>query len=229
MLHIDISKRLDRFSLEIKLDIEGRGVTAVFGPSGAGKSTLSKILAGLCRPDRGRISSDGRIFFDSGAGVDLPPERRGVGFLFQEHRLFPHMDVMKNLTFGRFAGGRRPCGDAVEIAELFGIERLLRRFPSSLSGGESQRVALARAILAARDFIIMDEPLSSLDDARRSDLMGYIEKIPLIFGIPIIYITHSREEVMRLAQSVVLMREGRVAGFGPPADMIEGCGYAASR
>ena len=221
MLHIDITKRLDRFSLEIVLDIDVPGITAVFGPSGAGKSTFAKILAGLCTPDGGRISFNEKVFFDGAAGVDLPPERRGVGFLFQEHRLFPHMNVFKNLSFGCFAGGRPPCGDVAEIAKVFGIDHLLRRSPASLSGGESQRAALARAILAAENFIIMDEPLSSLDDARRENLMGYIERIPPLFGIPIIYITHSREEVTRLAQRVILIEEGRVMGCGSPSKLLK--------
>lgn len=221
MLHIDVSKKLDRFALEIELDTDDSGITALFGPSGAGKSTFAKILAGLCVPDRGEISVDGKVLFSSATGVNLPPERRGFGFLFQEHRLFPHMNVIKNLSFGCFAGGRPPCGDIAEIADVFGIGALLRRSPASLSGGESQRVALARAILAAENFIIMDEPLSSLDEARRDDLMGYIERIPQLFGIPIIYITHSREEVLRLAQSVILIEEGRVKGCGCPADLMK--------
>ncbi len=221
MLHINITKRLDRFSLEIALDIDVPGITAVFGPSGAGKSTFAKILAGLCAPDGGQIFFNERVFFDGAAGVNLPPERRGVGFLFQEHRLFPHMNVFKNLSFGCFAGGRTPCCDIAEIASIFGIDHLLRRSPSSLSGGESQRAALARAILAAENFIIMDEPLSSLDDARREDLMAYIERIPPLFGIPIIYITHSREEVTWLAQRVILIEEGRVMGCGSPSNLLK--------
>nr|WP_276795357.1 ATP-binding cassette domain-containing protein [Cloacibacillus porcorum] len=145
MLHIDITKRLDRFSLEIVLDIDVPGITAVFGPSGAGKSTFAKILAGLCTPDGGRISFNEKVFFDGDAGVDLPPERRGVGFLFQEHRLFPHMNVFKNLSFGCFAGGRPLCGDVAEIAKVFGIDTYSGEAPPlSPAGRASARSSPAR-------------------------------------------------------------------------------------
>ncbi len=220
VLHVDFSKRLGSFTLAVSLELACSGITALFGPSGAGKSTFAKILAGLCTPDCGRISANGRVFFDSAAGVNLPPEKRGIGFLFQEHRLFPHMTVLENISFGRLSGRRPHCGAPEEIAEIFGIGGLLGRRPASLSGGESQRAALARAILAAENFIIMDEPLSSLDEARRGDLMGYIERIPRLFGIPVIYITHSREEVFRLAESVVLIEQGRATGFGSPSEVM---------
>ena len=160
--------------------------------------------------------------------MNIPAERRGIGFVFQEHRLFPHMSVVRNLAYGSFAGGRRTKADLLRTAEIFGISALLDRRPDTLSGGESQRVSLARAILAAENFIIMDEPLSSLDEARRDDLMGYIERIPGHFGLPIIYITHSREEVMRLAKNVILIEEGRVKGRGSPAGLM-GRGGSASR
>ena len=207
--------------LDISLRIKSRAVTVLFGPSGSGKSTLAKIIAGLCAPDSGRILFEDNTFFDSGKSVDLPPELRGVGFLFQEHRLFPHMSVYKNLLFGQTAGGRRTSCSVAEISEIFGITPLLGRRPSSLSGGESQRVALARAILAAENFIIMDEPLSSLDDVLKEDLLGYIEKIPSLFGLPIIYITHSRYEALRLAEEAVIMREGRVEKSGPVSEMLK--------
>ena len=221
MLSVDVSKRLGNFALEISLQIENPGITALFGPSGAGKSTLDKMIAGLCAPERGRVAFEDKAFFDSAKGVDLPPERRGVGFLFQEHRLFPHMSVYKNLSFARAAGGRRPCCGVEEISKVFGITPLLDRKPASLSGGESQRAALARAILAAENFIIMDEPLSSLDDALKDDLLGYIEKIPPLFGFPIIYISHSKDEVLRLAEEAVIIKEGRVEKSGPAAEMMK--------
>lgn len=213
MLRIDISKKLGDFSLEMKLET-GSGITAVLGRSGAGKSTLAKVLAGLAEPDRGTVVFGGETFFDSARGVSLPPEKRGIGFVFQEHRLFPHLSVRSNLSFGRIAGGRRPRADMERIVELFGIENLLERRPPSLSGGESQRVSLARAILAAENFIIMDEPLCSLDAERRESLLGYIEKIPAAFDIPILYITHSANEAKRLADSILVMDAGRAVYFG---------------
>lgn len=215
MLRIDIKKRLGNFSLDMKLEI-GPGITAVLGRSGAGKSTLAKLIAGLEAPDAGRISFNDAIFYDSEIGAFLPPEKRGIGFVFQEHRLFPYLSVGGNLAFGRRAGGRRQRADVGSIARLFGIEDLAARSPLSLSGGESQRVALARAIIAAENFIIMDEPLCSLDEERRSILMDYIEKIPAAFGLPIIDITHSASEAKRLAQSVLVINEGRVVSFGTP-------------
>lgn len=221
MLFVDVSKKLGEFKLDISLQIESRAVTVFFGPSGSGKSTLAKLIAGLCVPDSGRILFEAATFFDSEKRINLPPESRGVGFLFQEHRLFPHMNVYKNLSFGHAAGGRRACCGVMEISEIFGIAQLLERKPSSLSGGESQRVALARAILAAENFIIMDEPLSSLDEALKDELLGYIEKIPSQFGLPIIYITHSKYEALRLAEHVVIMKSGKVEKRGPVSEMLK--------
>lgn len=220
MLSFDVRKRLDKFSLDMRLELDGGGITAVFGPSGAGKTTLARLLAGLAAPDEGHIEFDGEIFFDGRLGIDLPPERRGVGYMFQEHRLFPHMSVYQNLNFGSFAGGRRLNIDLRELAEFFGIAGLLKRSPASLSGGESQRAALARAILSATSFIVMDEPLSSLDEKRRWDLVAYIAEIPRRFHVPVLYITHSREEVMRLADRAFTVEAGRITGYGRPEEIL---------
>lgn len=214
MLCIDVKKSYSGFTLDIAADIECSGITVLFGASGAGKSTLVKIIAGLTAPDRGSVLCNGEIFFDSTKKINLPPEKRGIGFMFQEHRLFPHMTVRQNICFAQRYGRRTPPADPMEIADFFGISHLLERNAASLSGGESQRTALARAISAAENFIIMDEPLSSLDEERRESLMHYIAMIPKRFVLPVLYITHSRKEVEALADRVITFADGKIINNG---------------
>lgn len=182
----------------------------MLGPSGCGKSTLAGSIAGLVRPARGTISVNGRTFCSDAPPVDLPAAARGIGFVFQSHRLFPHLTVRENLFFGRVFGRRRSSADAGRLIETLGIAHLLERHPDTLSGGESQRVALGRAILAAESLLIMDEPLASLDAARKTELLGYFERIPEITGIPVLYITHAADEAERLARTVLRMKDGRI-------------------
>lgn len=221
MLEIDAAKKIGSFYLNIKARISASGITALIGPSGAGKSTAAKLVAGLLTPDDGRIAFNGMPFFDSEARVNVPPERRGIGFVFQEHRLFPHMSVLKNLAYGSSVGASGDGREIAATAEVFGISRLLDRRPDTLSGGESQRVSLARAIIAARRLVIMDEPLSSLDESRRCELLEYIAEIPRRFGLPILYITHSSREAERLADSALYIEEGRVTRSGSVPEIIE--------
>jgi molybdate transport system ATP-binding protein len=211
LLDIRVEKRFGEFCLTADISLERSGITVLFGKSGAGKTTLVNMIAGLVRPDRGVISCGGRCFFDSSRNFSFPPERRGLGYVFQQHRLFAHMSVLNNLVFGpKFCGRPFDRERFRKVVEILGIEHLLSRRPNSLSGGESQRVAIGRAILACTSILLMDEPLSSIDRERKEELLGYIASIPKNFGIPVIYVTHSHRELSLLADRVVEISEGRV-------------------
>ena len=180
------------------------GLTALFGPSGVGKTSVLDAVAGLLRPGRGRIAAGGQVLFDSAKGVDLKPERRACGYVFQDNRLFPHRRVRDNLLYGwRLAPPARRWMTLEEAAGLLGIGHLLQRMPATLSGGEAQRVAIGRALLSGPEFLLMDEPLSSLDAPRREEIMGVIERIRDQLRLPILYVSHDRAEVERLAGHVV--------------------------
>jgi len=180
------------------------GLTALFGPSGAGKTSILDMIAGLLRPLRGRIAVSGEVLFDSEAGIDLPPEKRCCGYVFQDERLFPHRRVRDNLLFGwKLAPAERRWLDFDTAVGFLGIGHLLERMPRTLSGGEAQRVAIGRALLSGPRFLLMDEPLSSLDAARRQEIMTLIERIRDELGVPILYVSHDRAEVDRLAATVI--------------------------
>jgi molybdate transport system ATP-binding protein len=195
---IDIEKRLGDTRIALTL-VAGQGATVLFGPSGVGKSSVLNLVAGLLRPDRGRIAIDGETLF--GDGIDLPPERRRAGYVFQEARLFPHMRVRANLLYG--------VRDAAERFEdsigFLGIDHLLDRWPRTLSGGEAQRVAIGRALLSKPRFLLLDEPLSSLDRARRDEIMQAIEHVRDVLALPILMVTHDPEEAERIGTRVVRM------------------------
>lgn len=176
----------------------GEGVTALVGPSGVGKTSILFMIAGLLRPDAGRISVNGQVLFDG--TLDLPPEQRACGMVFQDHRLFPHMSVAANLCYGMGKGG-----DLAGMADFLGLAPLLGRMPRSLSGGEAQRVALGRALLRAPRFLLLDEPFNALDVGRKGEIMGLIERIRGDLGLPILYVSHDPREVERLADHVVDM------------------------
>jgi len=180
------------------------GITALFGPSGAGKTSVLQAAAGLLKPERGRIVAGDVVLFDSAAGIDLPPERRACGYVFQDIRLFPHRRVRDNLLYGwRLAPEDRRWMTLEEATDFLGVDHLLHRMPRTLSGGEAQRVAIGRALLSGPRYLLMDEPLSSLDAPRRGEIMTVIERIRDELGLPILYVTHDREEVRRLADQVV--------------------------
>lgn len=178
------------------------GLTALFGPSGAGKTSVLAMVAGLLRPDAGHVRVGGEALF--GEGVDVPAERRAAGYVFQDARLFPHYRVRGNLLYGAKRAGGRGMG-LDEVADFLGIAHLLDRWPRTLSGGEAQRVAIGRALLSGPRFLLMDEPLASLDQARRQEIMGLIERVRDEVGLPILYVSHDRGEVDRLAAHVVEM------------------------
>lgn len=190
---IRISKRLGDLALDVDLASDA-GVVALFAPSGAGKTTLLNLVAGLARPDAGRIAIAGETLFDSAAGIDLPPERRRIGYVFQDRRLFPHLSVRANLLYGRSG----EAGDLVPTLDLLGIGHLLDRWPATLSGGEAQRVAIGRALLARPRVLLFDEPLSHLDRARRDEILGLIGRLRDETGLPMLYVTHEASEIAAL-------------------------------
>ena len=213
-LSIDVEHRAGDFALTARFD-GGPGVTALFGPSGSGKSTLVGLIAGLARPVRGRIAVGGQVLFDSAAGIDVPPHRRRVAVVFQEARLFPHLTVRQNLLYGRWFTPRgERYGSFDGVVGLLGIAPLLARRPAGLSGGEKQRVAIGRALLASPRLLVMDEPLASLDHARRLEILPYIERLRDELRLPIVYVSHATDEVLRLASNVVALAGGRVIASG---------------
>ena len=197
---IDVSRRLGEAEIALSFRAEG-GLTALFGPSGSGKTSALNMIAGLLRPDRGHIVVAGETLF--GDGVDLPAERRHAGYVFQDGRLFPHLRVRANLRYGRRGPGWIAFDDVVD---LLGLGALLDRWPRTLSGGEIQRVAIGRALLSSPRFLLMDEPLASLDGARANEIMGMIARVRDELKLPILYVSHNRAEVDRLATQIVPVR-----------------------
>ena len=207
-------------NLSYDFSCETHGIVAVFGRSGAGKTSLIRMLAGLLTPDAGRIAVAGRTLFESAAGTDVRPERRRLGYVFQEDRLFPHLSVRRNLAYGlkRSPKAERRTGFD-EVVSLLGLEGLLARRPGALSGGEKQRVSLGRALLANPRLLLMDEPLANLDQPRKDEVLPFIERLRDEFAIPIVYVSHAMEEIVRLADTMVLVSEGQAVAVGPVEDL----------
>ncbi|ACA16982.1 molybdate ABC transporter, ATPase subunit [Methylobacterium sp. 4-46] len=224
MITVEASHALGHFSLDAAFTAAGR-VTALFGRSGAGKTSLVNVVAGLLRPRAGRVVVDGAVLLDTAAGICVPVHRRRVGYVFQDARLLPHLSVRQNLLFGRwFAGSGSAAPGRAEpslgaVADLLGLGPLLARRPAGLSGGERQRVAIGRALLAHPRLLLMDEPLSALDEARKTEILPYLERLRDEARVPIMFVSHAVAEVARLADTVVVLEAGRVAASGP-ADAI---------
>jgi molybdate transport system ATP-binding protein len=220
MIALDLRCRRGDFQLAAAFESDAR-VVALVGPSGAGKSTLSLLIAGLLRPDAGRISTNGATLVDTNCGVFVPPEKRRIGFVFQDAMLFPHLSVRNNILFGRWftpKPERRVPFD--HVVETLGIVHLLERRPATLSGGEKQRVGLARALLSSPRLLLMDEPMASLDFARRQEIMGLIERLRDEFAIPMLIVSHAADEVVRLADEAIVLDHGRVVARGAPIETI---------
>lgn len=220
MLEVAVEKQLGDFKIDTRFSCETSGIVAFFGRSGAGKTSLVNLLSGLSRPDAGRIAINGTVLFDSARGIDLPPERRRLGYVFQEGRLFPHLSVRGNLVYGfNRAPVRERQIQPDQIIDLLGLGALLTRRPRDLSGGEKQRVALGRALLANPRLLLMDEPLAALDQPRKEEVLPFIERLRDEFAIPIVYVSHAMPEIVRLADIMVLISEGRVEAVGTVDDL----------
>jgi molybdate transport system ATP-binding protein len=214
MLAVDVQKQLGVFALDARFASES-GVTALFGASGTGKTTVIMTIAGLTRPDRGSIVLDGEALFDADKRIDVKPWKRRVGTVFQEARLFPHLSVRHNLDYGRWMSGLRADARAFAHAlELLDIGHLVERRPGKLSGGERQRVAFGRALLMRPRLLLLDEPLASLDAARKAEILPYLERLRDDARVPMIYVSHNADEVRRIATRVVRLEAGRIAAQG---------------
>ncbi|HEX4113767.1 MAG TPA: molybdenum ABC transporter ATP-binding protein [Stellaceae bacterium] len=217
MIEVAVEKRLGAFQLDASFSAPAAGIIALYGRSGAGKTSLVNAIAGLIAPDRGRIAVEGETLYSSADRINLRPRRRRVGYVFQEGRLFPHFSVRSNLNYGTRNGAGEIKFDAV--VALLGIEPLLNRRPADLSGGEKQRVAIGRALLSQPRLLLMDEPLASLDESLKAEIMPFIERLHAELKIPIVYVSHDMDENMRLADTLVLMDAGRVAAVGPVEEL----------
>ena len=220
-LSVEIAHQFGRFALDVGFALDRPGVTALFGASGSGKSTVVNAIAGLLRPRRGRIAVNGDVLLDTDRGIAVPARRRRIGTMFQDARLFPHLSVHANLLFGwRRAQAPAPRGDVDRLIDLLGLGPLLDRRPATLSGGERQRVALGRALLCGPRALLLDEPLASLDAARKGEILPHLERLRDERALPIIYVSHAIDEVVRLADALVLIEDGRTVAAGPLVDVL---------
>jgi molybdate transport system ATP-binding protein len=214
MLRVEVFKQLGEFSIQAAFASEGR-VTGLFGASGAGKTSLINMIAGLLKPDRGTIIIDDETLDDTAARVHVPPYRRRIGYVFQDARLFPHLDVSQNLDYGRRMNGlKRDSASEARIIDLLDIGGLKDRRPGQLSGGERQRVALGRALLSKPRLLLLDEPLGSLDEGRKVEILPYLVRLRDEAGIPMVYVSHDAAELRQLATQIVMLRHGRVTALG---------------
>ena len=219
-LDVSVSHRLPGFDLDVSFQAPP-GVTVLFGRSGAGKTAIVSTVAGLLKPKQGHVSLDGWRWFDSASGYWLPPHKRRLGYIFQEGRLFPHLTVRQNLLYGRWFAKTAGAGESLDrVVDMLGIGNLLHRRPERLSGGEKQRVAIGRALLANPKLILADEPLAALDEARKAEILPYFERLRDEISVPILYVSHSPNEVARLATTVVAIQDGKVARQGTAAEVL---------
>jgi molybdate transport system ATP-binding protein len=222
ILHIGIERRFPAFALTVAEDLALDGITAMFGPSGSGKTTLLRIIAGLDRAASGRIALGDDVWQDDARGIFVPPHRRGVGYVFQDARLFSHLSVAENLRYAerrsRKESRRIEFDDVVRALDL---APLLNRRPAGLSGGEQQRVAIGRTLLARPRLLLMDEPLAALDARRKAAILPYVERLPEAFGVPIIYVTHAIAEATQIASRMILLSGGRVSAVGSVTEVME--------
>ena len=221
MLHVQVRKRLGNFIVDVPFSTGAAGVTALFGRSGSGKTSVINMVAGLIVPDEGLIAVNGTKLFDSKQSIDVPPEKRRCGYVFQDGRLFPHLTVKSNLVYGMNLVPRAQRYVSYDqVVDLLGIGHLLARRPAKLSGGEKQRVAIGRALLTSPSVMLMDEPLASLDIERKGEVLPFIARLPRELSIPILYVSHSLDEILNLAEMVVLLDAGKVVATGAVKDLM---------
>ena len=216
MLELNFSQTLGTHRLQVAENLPASGITAVFGVSGAGKTSLINAISGLTRPEQGRIVLNDRVLYDAEKKICLPPEKRRVGYVFQDARLFPHYNVLGNLRYGM---AKSMAGQFDKLVALLGIEQLLERLPGGLSGGEKQRVAIGRALLTAPELLLLDEPLASLDIPRKRELLPYLQRLVREINIPVLYVSHSLDEILHLADKVMVLEAGAVKAFGNLEDV----------
>ncbi|MCX8694411.1 MULTISPECIES: molybdenum ABC transporter ATP-binding protein [unclassified Gilliamella] len=221
MIKIDVVKQLPTFSFEFEQSIPCQGVTAILGVSGAGKSTLINLINGLIKPDKGKISLNDVKLVDTNQNIFIPPEQRNIGTVFQDALLFPHLRVIKNLTYGTKNIDRERFNGIIDVLN---IHHLLKRYPAMLSGGEKQRVSIGRALLTNPELLLMDEPLSALDMPRKKELLIYIDTLVSELKVPIIYVTHNINEVKRIANNVVILEQGKLLSYGDTNNILQ-CDY----
>lgn len=228
MLRLSVIKRWDGFTLRAQLEAPTPGVVALFGRSGCGKTTLINIISGLLQPDEGRVELDDVVLTDTRERIRMPVERRRVGYVFQDARLFPHLGVLANLRYGLHRAPKESHAIGLEeVLALLGLERLLAHRPHQLSGGERQRVALGRALLSQPRLLLLDEPLSALDASRREEVLPYLERLRDKLSIPMVFVSHHLDEVLRLATHVALMEAGEVIASGTLSDISLGPEFRA--
>jgi len=218
-LSVTIRHAFPAFTLDVAFEAPS-GVTALFGRSGSGKTTIANVVAGLLRPDAGRVAVNGSVLFDRATGRWIAPHRRRIGYVFQEGRLFPHLTVRRNLTYGAWFSGNPDRAGVARVVDMLGLGDMLERRPGALSGGEKQRVAIGRALLSTPRLLVMDEPLAALDEARKDEILPYLERLRGESAVPILYVSHSVAEVARLATTVVALSGGRVARIGPAGEVL---------
>ncbi|MDU6685131.1 MAG: molybdenum ABC transporter ATP-binding protein ModC [Enterobacteriaceae bacterium] len=216
MLELNFSQTLGTHRLQVAESLPASGITAIFGVSGAGKTSLINAISGLTRPEQGRIVLNERVLYDAEEKICLPPEKRRVGYVFQDARLFPHYNVLGNLRYGM---AKSMAGQFDKLVTLLGIEPLLDRLPGGLSGGEKQRVAIGRALLTAPELLLLDEPLASLDIPRKRELLPYLQRMAREINIPVLYVSHSLDEILHLADKVMVLEAGTVKAFGNLEDV----------
>jgi len=223
MLQVRVTHRVGALALDLDLTA-GAGLTAVIGPSGAGKTTLLRLIAGLVRPGHGRIASDEVVFVDTARGLWVPPHRRGVGYVTQDARLFPHFSVRNNLRYAHWCAGGAPGGaeDWDEIVHLLDLRSLLTRSHTGLSGGEVQRVALGRALLGRPRLLLLDEPLAAVDIDRRTEIIPYLDRLREQRRLPMLYVTHAPAEIAGRADRIIRLQAGRVVASDGAGRLAEG-------
>ena len=209
-MRVSLKRRKGNCLIDVAFQNDEGGITALFGPSGAGKSSIINMVAGLEKPDQGSVFIRGRCLFDSVRGINLPPEKRNVGYVFQEGFLFPHLSIKSNLLYGRRRNRPGNGIDFDQVVDLLGIEPLLPRKPRTLSGGEKQRAAFGRAVLSNPDILLMDEPLASLDEARKEEMLPFIKGLNAHFNIPVLYVSHFWEEILSLTGNIIKLANGKI-------------------